>query len=92
MGGRAHLGFGVLVEDAEHGEFGGDGLARAGGGPQQDAGVAVVERVEDLRLDGVEVRELVQALVLSAAQGRDGQGLQVQQLCGGFREWTLGER
>ena len=43
----------------------------------------MVERVEDLRLDGVEVGELVQALVLRAAQRRHGQRLQVQQLWGG---------
>lgn len=68
------------MEHPEHGHLGCDGFPRAGGGPQQHVCVAVVERVKDLRLDGVEVGELVEALKARVAQGPDRQGLQVQQL------------
>lgn len=70
------------MEHPQHGHLRGHSLPGAGGGPQQHVGVGVVERVEDLRLDGVEVAEAVEALKLVVAQGAHGERLQVQQLWG----------
>ena len=76
----SNLRGGRLVEDSEHGHLCCDGLSRACWRPQQDVGVGVIQRVEDLRLDGVEVSELVQALILPVTQSCHWQRLQVQQL------------
>lgn len=70
----------ILVEDPEHGHLCGDGFSRARWRPQQDVSVGVIQRVEDLSLDGVEVSELVQALILAVTQRCHRQRLQVQQL------------
>ena len=77
----AHLPFWRLCEDSEHGDLGHDRLAGPGGRTQQQVAVRVVERVEQLRLDRVEVGEAVEALVVDVLQRRDGQRPQVQQLC-----------
>lgn len=70
----------ILVEDPEHGQLSCNGFSRACWRPQQDVGVGVVQSVEDLRLDWIEVSELVQALKLSVPQSRHRQRLQVQKL------------
>eukprot|EP00964_Phaeocystis_antarctica_P033789 scaffold19173_cov72-Phaeocystis_antarctica.AAC.1 len=74
--GVALLGQLRLLEHAQHGELGADGLARAGGRADERALVRVVERRDDLRLDRVEVREGRRA----RPQRRDGQRTQVEQL------------
>lgn len=57
-----------MVEDPEHGHLCSDGFSRACWRPQQDVGVGVIQRVEDLCLDGVEVGKLVKALILWVTQ------------------------
>lgn len=74
LGGRVH------VEDPEDGHLCSDGFSGAGGSPQQDVGVRVVECVEDLRLNGIKVRELVETLVLPVSQRGHRQRLKVQEL------------
>lgn len=75
-----NLGGGIYVEHPEHCYLSCNGFSGASGGPQKDVRVSVVERMEDLGLDGIKVSELVQALKLMVAQGRHRQRLQVQQL------------
>lgn len=70
----------ILVEDPEHGHLRCNSFTGACRGPQQDVGVGVIQRVEDLSLDGVEVSELVQTLVLPITKSCHWQRLQVQQL------------
>ena len=74
------LELGVLSEHPENGQLGSHRLPRAGGRPQQHVAVVVVEGVEDLRLHGVEVRELVQRLQAHVVQRRHRQRLEIQQL------------
>lgn len=72
-----YLGGRILVEDPEHGHLCCDGFSRARRRSQQHVGVGVVQCVEDLGLDGVEVSELVKALVLSVTQSSHWQRLEV---------------
>lgn len=81
----------ILVEDPEHGHLRCNSFTGACRGPQQDVGVGVIQRVEDLSLDGVEVSELVQTLVLPITKSCHWQRLQVQQLWnkeGHGRRWN----
>ena len=75
------LRLGVLSEHPEYGHLSGHCFAGPRGSPQQDVGVRVVENVEDLGLNGVEVREFVQCLQAGVVQGRLGEGCQIQELC-----------
>mmetsp|Transcript_18092 Transcript_18092/g.68343 ORF Transcript_18092/g.68343 Transcript_18092/m.68343 type:complete len:442 (-) Transcript_18092:1829-3154(-) len=79
------LASGPLVEEAEHRQLRGHRLARASGRAEQHVVVCVVEHVEDLRLDGVEVREAEDGLEGLALQGGLGQRHQVQQVGVGRR-------
>lgn len=75
-----NLGCGIHVEHPEHSYLSCNGFTGASGGPQKDVCVSVVERMEDLGLDGIKMSELVEALKLMVAQGSHRQRLQVQQL------------
>ena len=65
------------VEYAEHAELGRDSFATAGWRAQQAVIVRVVEAVEYLCLNGIEVREAIQRLVLLIGKSRDWQRIQV---------------
>lgn len=79
-GGSSHLSGRILVEDPEHGHLCCYGFSRASRCSQKDIGVGVIEGVKDLSLDGVEVSELVETLILRVAKRRHRQWLQVQKL------------
>ena len=79
-GDEDHLLARVLFEDAEHGQLGHDRLAGAGRRTQQHVAVRVVQRVEDLGLDRVEVRVLVELLEQRVLERGQRQRLQVKQL------------
>mmetsp|Transcript_19570 Transcript_19570/g.44987 ORF Transcript_19570/g.44987 Transcript_19570/m.44987 type:complete len:439 (-) Transcript_19570:445-1761(-) len=72
---------GVRADHAQHGELGCDRLAGAGGSADEYIGVGVVRGVEHLRLHGVEVAELEDALEGRIAQSRLGERPQLEQLC-----------
>mmetsp|Transcript_1320 Transcript_1320/g.3148 ORF Transcript_1320/g.3148 Transcript_1320/m.3148 type:complete len:321 (-) Transcript_1320:715-1677(-) len=75
---------GPLVEHAEHRELCAHRLARPGGGREEGVVRGVVERVVDLRLDGVEGGKVgVEALEGGVAEGRDREGLEVEELRAG---------
>mmetsp|Transcript_115361 Transcript_115361/g.366862 ORF Transcript_115361/g.366862 Transcript_115361/m.366862 type:complete len:695 (+) Transcript_115361:1573-3657(+) len=67
------------VEQLEHGELGHDGLPAAGGRAHEHVVVCVIACVEALRLNGVEVRELVQALEVRVVQGSHRDWRQIEQ-------------
>mmetsp|Transcript_21616 Transcript_21616/g.58162 ORF Transcript_21616/g.58162 Transcript_21616/m.58162 type:complete len:581 (-) Transcript_21616:369-2111(-) len=70
---------GVGVEEAQDGELGGHGLARARGRAHEEVLVRAVGGVEDLRLHGVEVVEAEELLEVGVAQRRARQRAQVEQ-------------
>lgn len=75
-----NLGGWIFVEDAKHGYLRGNGFSRACWGPEQYIGVCMIQHVENLSLDGVEMSELEQTLILRVPKSCHWQWLEVQQL------------
>lgn len=73
--GNTDLSRRVLVENSEDSHFCCDGFSRAGWCSEQHVGVSMVERVEDLRLNGIVMGKLIQTLILPVAQRCHGQWL-----------------
>mmetsp|Transcript_29084 Transcript_29084/g.91049 ORF Transcript_29084/g.91049 Transcript_29084/m.91049 type:complete len:573 (+) Transcript_29084:1267-2985(+) len=74
------LAAGVLAQQPQHGQLGGDRLARAGRRSDEDVVVGVHDRVEDLRLHRVEVREAEERLEASVGQSALWQRSQREQV------------
>lgn len=65
-----HFALWVFSEHSEDGHLCSHSFAGACGSPKQDIAICVVHSVKDLRLDGVEVSELVQCLQTGVPESR----------------------